>query len=183
MQTKWPRFERRRALLAAPLVLAPVLAVAWGLRRRVPTTLVVVRHADRAGSEDALSAAGRQRAEALAHALGAERLAAIYTSDTRRARDTAAPLARVLGLTPRVRPARDTSSLVSEIFSEHRGKRVLVVGHGNTVPQIIAAAGGPALPDLPENEFDHLFVMTGGVPWGRTELVHLRYGEGPGATG
>jgi broad specificity phosphatase PhoE len=174
---RWPRFEQRRRVLWVSIALLTALAFAWGLRSRVPTTLIVVRHADRAGSEDALSAAGGLRAEALAHTLGAEPLAAIYHSDTRRAQDTAAPLARVLGLTPLVRPARDTSNLVSEILAEHRGERVLVVGHSNTVPQIIAAAGGPALPDLPENEFDHLFVVTSAGLWGGTELMHLRYGQ------
>jgi ketosteroid isomerase-like protein len=37
---------------------------------------------------------------------------------------------------------------------------VLVVGHSNTVATIVAAAGGPKIPDLPDDEFDKLFVVT-----------------------
>jgi hypothetical protein len=55
---------------------------------------------------------------------------------------------------------------------------VLIVGHSNTVPQIIRAAGGPELPDLPENEFDNLFVLTACSCFGaRAHLVRLQYGQ------
>lgn len=49
-----------------------------------------------------LSVEGRQHAECVALRLRAERLDAIYVSPLRRTAQTAAPLARVLGLTPRV---------------------------------------------------------------------------------
>jgi broad specificity phosphatase PhoE len=124
------------------------------------TTLLVVRHADRDGNADALNAAGVARAQELVHAAEKAGLAAIYRSDTIRARDTAEPLASALGLTPIEYVAGDTGPLVDEIFATHRGQTVLVVGHSNTVPDIIEAAGGPALPDIDDLEFDNLFVLT-----------------------
>jgi broad specificity phosphatase PhoE len=176
-------FERRPRpllLVAAILVTSLAVAAAFVAARRLgcaaPTTLLVVRHADRAGRDDALSPEGQIRAAALARTLAKSELNAIYHSDTRRTRDTATPLAHALGLTPTVRPAAEVTSLVREIFSAHRGERVLVVGHGNTVPQIIAAAGGPELPDIAENEFDNLFLLTDCGCFARSaNLVHLRY--------
>jgi broad specificity phosphatase PhoE len=168
---------RRPLILIVLLVVAAALVAAGSLFCAPPTTLLIVRHADRAGRDDALSAAGLTRAAALVHAMARADLGAIYHSDTVRARDTAAPLAQALGLTPSVHPASDVPNLVGEILSEHRGERVLVVGHSNTVSQIIRAAGGPELPDIAESEFDNLFVLTVcGCLARRASLVHLAYG-------
>lgn len=179
-----PWLERRTALRLGALLLLLSSAtgglVALLSLRCAPTTLFVVRHADRAGSEDGLTAAGVERASALAHALAKEPLAAVYHSDTRRTRDTAAPLAHALGLAPLERPALAVDGLVREIFAEHRGERTLVIAHSNTAAQIIAAAGGPALPGIADDEFDDLFVLDacrclGGLV-GRASLHRLQYG-------
>jgi broad specificity phosphatase PhoE len=150
----------------------------WVLRCGEATTLVLVRHADRDGSRDALTADGVARSRALLHAVEKLGLAAVYHSDTVRARDTAVPLASALALATREHPAADVAGLLRDIFEQHRGQRVLVVGHGNTVPQIIAAAGGPELPDIAHDEFDDLFVLTTRRCGRRgTELSRLQYGE------
>jgi broad specificity phosphatase PhoE len=175
-----PWFERplRLWILAALVIVSCALAIGAWVLDAAPTTLLIVRHADRADRDDALSPRGTARAAALARALARANLRAIYHSDTSRARDTAAPLAALLGLTPKVRPARDTSGLVREILTEHRGEQVLIVGHSNTVPQMIRAAGGPDLPDLAEDAFDDLFVLTAvGRVGRRVTLVHLTYGD------
>lgn len=122
--------------------------------------LVLVRHADRDGQLDALTEDGRARARELAHVGVNAGLVAIYRSDTNRARDTAEPLATAAGLTPVVYPASDIESLVATIFADHRGKKVLIVGHSNTIPDIIEAVGGPVIPDIDDKEFDNLFVLT-----------------------
>jgi hypothetical protein len=86
-------------------------------------------------------------------------------------------VANALALATREHPAADVASLLRDIFDHHRGQSVLVVGHGNTVPQIIAAAGGPELPDIAHDEFDDLFVLTTcGCGGRRTELSRLQYG-------
>ena len=48
---------------------------------------------------------------------------------------------------------------VAAAVLKHPGKTVLVVGHGNTVPEIIATLGGPHLADICEQIYDKLFVM------------------------
>jgi len=123
------------------------------------TTLLVVRHADRVATQTALSPAGLVRSQELVHVGTKAGIRGIYQSDTDRSRQTAAPIATALGITPVELPANDVTALVTHIFANHRGQTVLVVGHSNTVPQIIAAVGGPLLADIPDNEFDNLFVV------------------------
>lgn len=132
----------------------------------LPDVVVLVRHAEKAaeaGSDPALSEAGEQRAQALAAALGGLRINAIITTPYRRTRDTAAPLARALGLTPqRVETRRgDTASHVQAVAEAVRAQTgaVLVVGHSNTVTPLLAALGGPTLAALCETSFHHVFVL------------------------
>jgi len=74
--------------------------------------LVLIRHAlplrveraDGAPADPPLSADGSAQARRLARAFAAERLAAVYASPLRRARETAAPLAAELGLEVRLEP-------------------------------------------------------------------------------
>jgi 2,3-bisphosphoglycerate-dependent phosphoglycerate mutase len=149
----------------------------WWVRCGPTTTLLIVRHADRMDSQDALSALGLARAQELVHVAAKAGVVGIYRSDTSRARDTAAPLAAALGLTPIVYPANDIMSLVNQIFADHSGSTVVVVGHSNTVPQIIAAAGGPSLANIDELEFDNLFILTNCRCRHRpATLVNLQYG-------
>jgi 2,3-bisphosphoglycerate-dependent phosphoglycerate mutase len=173
--------ENRRvfdfAWLAIVVVFVLGFCLWWWFRCGPATTFLIVRHADRNGSQDALSAAGLARAQEVIHTAEKAGVVAIYRSDTNRARDTAAPLAAALGLTPIVYPANDTAALVNQIFSDHRGSTVVVVGHSNTVPQIIAAAGGPSLANIDDLEFDNLFILTNCRCWHRpATLVNLQYG-------
>jgi len=166
----------RLGVLVAVAVVIPI-GLLWWFWCGQATTLVLVRHADRDGQLDALTAAGTARAQELAHVGMKAEFAAIYRSDTNRARDTAAPLATATGLTPVVYPANDVVPLVDDIFADHRGQKVFVVGHSNTVPDIIEAAGGPALPDIDDGEFDNLFVLTVcRCGRRRVTLLNLEYG-------
>ena len=142
------------------------------------TTLVLVRHADRVATETNLSAAGLARAQELVHVGAKADIRGVYQSDTDRSRQTAAPLASSLSITPVEIPANDVTALVNHILANHRGHTVLVVGHSNTVPQIISMVGGPLLPDLADNEFDNLFVVDVCQCgwWRRAKVVNLQYG-------
>jgi broad specificity phosphatase PhoE len=170
-------FRRWYLVAALAVVAASAVAVGYWWRCSAPTTLLIVRHADRAGTRDELDAAGVLRAKDLVRVVERAGISAIYHSNTARARDTAAPLALALGLAPIERSATDVAGLVAAILDDHRGQHVLVVGHSNTVPQIINAAGGPALPDLEHEEYDGLFVLTRCGCWRHeTALVRLQYG-------
>lgn len=142
-------------------------------------TLLIVRHADRVPNQDALSGPGVTRAQELVHVVQKGGISGVYHSDTMRTRQTAEPTATTLSV-PRVEiPAAEVEALIQHIEANHpRGATVLVVGHSNTVPQIIARAGGPTIPDLADNEFDNLFVLERCTCrwWGAAKLVNLQYG-------
>ena len=118
----------------------------------------LVRHAEKLDSskDTRLSPKGEERAKALAAKLKDAGVTAIYTSEFRRAQETAKPLADALGLTPKVHPASDSKGLVELLKKE--GGRALVVGHANTVPEIVRMYGGK-LGELREDEFDGLFLV------------------------
>jgi phosphohistidine phosphatase SixA len=132
-------------------------------------TVFLVRHAEKADkSEDPpLSKAGVARAEKLATMLRDSGIRAIFVTQYRRNAETAAPLARLLNVTPQVVPSGDVAALVDKIKAE-KG-RVLVVGHVDTVPKILAALGAPTTLTLTDADYDNLFVLAA------TTLVRLHF--------
>lgn len=138
--------------LIAPLALAALVATPLA-QREADTVVLVVRHAEKsAPSGDVpLSAAGESRAQALV-AIGREAgVSAVITTQFQRTRQTAAPLATALGITPEVIDvkggvAEHVAGIAQAIKTRHAGRTVLVVGHSNTVPAIVTALGGPKLP-------------------------------------
>jgi len=126
---------------------------------------MLVRHAEREDGQSlmdvsvdpSLSSVGRARAEKIAELLRESEISAIFTTEYRRTQETAEPLARVLKLTPVVVPASRTDTLVRKLKRWPSGT-VLVVGHTDTVPQIIRSFGGPAV-QIEAGEYDSLFSL------------------------
>ncbi|WP_321474211.1 phosphoglycerate mutase family protein [uncultured Paludibaculum sp.] len=142
------------------------------------TTIYVVRHADRApGNDDPpINETGQQRAKALARFLTDAPLTAIYVTEAVRTQQTAAPTAATHHLRPVIVDAKDTTSLMRRIRQEvPAGKSALVVGHRATVPVIVQALGGGAVPPLGSSEVDRLTAVTC-WPDGRCALQSFRYG-------
>ncbi len=133
-------------------------------------SVYVMRHLDTpAGQQDPdLLPEGRRAAEALAAWFQAERPAAIYISDYKRTRQTVAPLAARLGLTPNLYDPRDTPGLIARVRTEHGV--VLVVGHSNTVPDIIAALGGTRPAPLVHEDFGDIWRV---APGGGTARMRI----------
>jgi broad specificity phosphatase PhoE len=131
--------------------------------------VIVVRHAERAddgasaatsmaGSPDPeLSEVGKARAQKLATMLADAGVVAIYTTEYRRTKDTAAPLAAGTGVKAEVVLARESAALIEKIKS-HKNGAVLVVGHSNTVPAIVKALGGTALA-MADDEYDSMYFV------------------------
>jgi broad specificity phosphatase PhoE len=173
------RFPIRAALALALAMFAPATAPAAPAAAApdtATTTVVLVRHAEKdtnwAGADQPLSAAGLLRARELARALGEVRFSTIFVTPWARTRQTAEPLARQLGDSLTVIDAIDET--VRRV-REHRGETVLVVGHSNTVPQIVAGLMGAAAPESLSAGYDDLFVLT--LSSGRRPaLLRLRYG-------
>lgn len=172
----------RVALLLA-LALAGTCGAVAAADGTLPPIVFVVRHAEKSTPANEppvpLSPAGSQRAERLAALLKDAGVTSVWATDTVRARDTAAPLARERGLEVRVYPVRDASDQVSaapliDALRKDGGAAALVVGHSNTVPKILAALGVANPPDIPDAEYDNLFVVSTGTTGGAV-AVRLRY--------
>lgn len=160
--------------LAAAMIL--VLAVPAAAQQAV----FVVRHAERAdtsagaapmmASDPDLSEAGKARAQSLAVALKDAGITAIYTTEYKRTRQTAEPLAKALGIEPTVVPARDMPGLIEKVKSA--AGNVLVVGHSNTVGDVIGRLGAAEPVKVEDSEYDNLFVLVKGE---KPALVRLHF--------
>lgn len=120
----------------------------------------VMRHLQKAdGPDPALSAEGQRNAQRLARWFRRDPPAAIYVSTTRRARETAAPLAAGLGLTMRDYDPSDTPALIAAVTREPG--TVLIVGHSNTVPEIVERLGGTRPPGLTDDQYGDIWHVSG----------------------
>jgi len=140
--------------------------------------VIVVRHAEKADQspDTALSAKGRARAKALADLLRAAGVTHIITSEFRRSQETAAPLAKALGLTAEQVPARDLPALVARLHALDPASIVVIVGHSNTIPPMLAVLGWPNTLDLHDGDYDDVFVLAP-HPGQRASMVRLKYGQ------
>jgi broad specificity phosphatase PhoE len=151
--------------------------------------IVLVRHAEKGPGPDKdppLTPAGAQRAQDLRVALRNAGVTAIITTQYRRTKETAQPLADAQGIKPReisVDPD-DLASHVDAVTAFVRRQMagvLLIVGHDNTVPALIGALGGPQLPDLCASSFGHLFVLF--LISGKLVQTHYGAADPPGGPG
>jgi broad specificity phosphatase PhoE len=154
----------------------------------MPALVVLVRHAEKAANpkdDPPLTKAGKERAQALVEALKDTKVTAIITSDAQRTRETAQPLAEALGLKPVVVALGRSGAKAhaDAVFTELRrlpGGVVVVVDHSDSIPLIIAALGGPHMPEIASKEYANFFVLTPGPSGAR--LVRARYGAPDGGS-
>jgi carboxypeptidase T len=123
-----------------------------------------------------LTEEGRQRAEQLRDILAPLRVTAVYSTDTNRTRQTAQPTAAALDLDVLLYE-RPSSQQCRRWLEQHRNANVLIVGHSNTVGDIVNGLGVPGDFQI-GNTYDHLFVVS--VTEERATVVVLRYGEPSG---
>ncbi len=127
-----------------------------------PTTVYLVRHAEKAdatSSDPALSPAGQARAQSLSHVLTQAGIDAVYVTEFQRTQMTGAPTALANGVTTAQYAAADTGPVVADILANHIGQEILLVGHSNTVDDLLDELGVPGQPELAETTFDRLFVV------------------------
>lgn len=161
------------------LLAASALAAVFGTAgAAAQQAVIVVRHAEKAdqSSDALLSAEGLIRARALAQLLAASGVTHVVTSEYRRTRETARPLAEMLKLTPETVPARDVPALVARLRALEARATALVVGHSNTIPPILRALGWADPPEIGDGDYDDVFVL---VPRDgqRPSVVRLTYGR------
>ena len=149
-------------------------------------TVILIRHAEKKiepeNKDPDLSPAGLARAQELVRMFGDTGIGAIYATQFKRTQQTVKPLADKLGLPVTQVDAKKTTELVKQIRARNAGQVVFVAGHNNTVPEIIAALGGPQLPIIPETEFDNLYIVTVRGN-GSAKLLKMKYGSPIPASG
>ena len=142
--------------------------------------IFLVRHAEQSVETDdpELTEAGKKRAQALASVLKDVGINVIYTTDRRRAIQTAEPLEKSLNIESKRLPLRDVDGLVARLREQGDHDRILVVNHSLALPRIMKGLGYPAEITIPLNEYDNLFVL---VPKsdGSPSLLRLRYYAAP----
>ena len=140
------------------------------------STIFVVRHAERAdtkaapASDPGLSDLGHVRAASLATTLKDARISTIVVTEFKRTQETAAPLAKALGISTTTIKANDTTGLMATLRQAEGN--VLVIGHSNTVPEIIKSLGVTTPVSVGAEDFDNLFIVTSQQP--RT-VIQLHY--------
>ena len=155
------------AVLGALLVLGAACASS-GAGDGATSVVYLARHGETVGSGAArhLSEAGERRAAALADRLAAAGVIRVYSTGFPRTRQTAAPLARRLGARVEIYDPRDLEGLARRLV-DGRGT-VLVVGHSNTTPELVALLGGEPGEPIAHDEHDRLYRVE--LPSGETAV-------------
>lgn len=157
-----------RMLGALSLALALLAPCAYAAE---PAIVYVVRHAEKTGNDGDpdLTPRGHARAAAIAAILRKAGISRVYTTKTARTRQTAAPAAKALGLPVREYDARQPAPMVAEVKAG--GGHTLVVGHSNTVPQLVSLFGGAPGADIGDDEYDRLYQLIVGADGSVTTVL------------
>ena len=181
-ETEVPKSGLRTVLVFSMLfaILGAVVVFAYfATFRRPVTTVILIRHAEKNiepnNPDPDLSPAGQARAQELVHMFGDTGINAIYATQYKRTQQTVKPLADRLGLPITQVNSKNTVDLLAQIRAQHSGQIIFIAGHNNTVPEIVAALGGPTYPVIPETEFDNLYIVTV-YRTGKARVVKLKYG-------
>ncbi len=176
--------RRQRRIQVVTIYIAIAIGLAWFFESQATTTIIFVRHAEKAaisGDDPSLSEAGILRVAELTRQLtDADVVAgidAIYATPFKRSQETAQPIADALNLPIRTYEDADTTDVLDKILKKHKGKIILVVGHSNTLPVLIANLGASKnVPRIAEGEYDNIYIVS--IPWfGKTKTIRLRFGE------
>ncbi len=175
--------RRRRRAITLLTYIAVVFLLAWYFESQGTTTIVFVRHADvdqpMLLEDQPLNAAGRARAEELADYL--ERIDvvagpnAIYSSPLKQTQQTAAPLAKRLGIEIQVADPYDVVGFMKNVLFEHKREIILIVTHADIIaPLVEELHGSKNLAEIAPDEYDKLYIVT--IPWfGKVKTLQVSY--------
>ena len=146
-----PRLLTLLALLLS--MISPAIALA------APDMIYLVRHGEKTPDEKdpALTAQGRQRAQNIATMLAKTGIAHIFSTPTNRTRQTAQPLAQARGLPVQEYDPRVPKTLVEKV--KGLSGPVLVIGHSNTLSELVRLFGGQPGTEIADNEYDRVYQL------------------------
>ena len=145
--------------------------------------VVLVRHAEKCktdGRDPALTDFGVQRAHDLARAIEYLEIDRIYSTPFKRTTETARPSSETFGVEIDITPlSKSLIADVAEAVKNDDRNSILVVGHSNTTTRVVNELVGTNLPDIEDEDYDHLFVVS--LPdSGTASLQRFRYGAESG---
>ena len=143
------------------------------------TTFILVRHAEKTDStpNTELSENGKQRAQALAKLLSKVNIDAIYTTPLKRTQQTVKIVAEQNNLMINSYEIdAKFRSFTDDLSKKYAGKTILLVGHSNTLPVNIERLTNKKL-DIPESEFDNVFIIQVYLKDNSINMLQLKYGE------
>ncbi len=143
------------------------------------TTIVLVRHAEKVenGTKNpTLTKEGAVRSIQLAYMLRADSIAGVFSTNYERTIKTAEPTANFHELPVKKYSPEDHEAFIDNLLMQYRGKKVLVVGHSNTVPKILEILTGKSFDNIEHYMYNDLFVVTT-VNKREGQLLHLKYGQ------
>jgi 2,3-bisphosphoglycerate-dependent phosphoglycerate mutase len=148
---------------------------------KAQTTVWIVRHAEKdmknpSDPDPALSLDGQDRAKDLAALLQTKRVLAVYSTPFKRTRLTAEPAAYGHGVKVQTYDPADPAALAATVLRQHKGGSVLIVGHSNTVLELVEAFGiKRPIRALADDEYDYVFTVT--VQGNSLHLLTSQYGK------
>lgn len=142
-----------------------ILLLGAGLCGSCGRTYYIVRHAEKAAPGPSMSgdvpltAEGEERARRLSFLLQKKAIRHVFSTATIRTRSTAAPTAQYFGLAVETYGPRPDSAFIRRL--RHLHGHTLVVGHSNTVDDLVNLLAGKKLvqSDLPDDEYNKLFIV------------------------
>ena len=151
-------------IASALLTIAGCASNAAGIRAPSGVTYTVVRHAEKTTDDPrdpSLSSAGQARADALAKRFSTTRLSAAYATEFKRTQQTALPAATASGIAITTYDAsQPAADFVAQLRRAHARGNVLVVGHSNTVPDIVAALCACTVAPLDESRYGNVYEVS-----------------------
>ena len=127
-------------LLSSLIILGFAGGDVFAQKRKI--TIILVRHAEKdisdggTSSDPNLSAEGRLRAQRFARLIKKYKPRRIYSTNYKRSVQTVAPLSERRKLRIQLYDPQKLSELAAQITSFKKGRRIVIVGHSNTVPAL-----------------------------------------------
>ncbi|MFA6276547.1 MAG: phosphoglycerate mutase family protein [Pedobacter sp.] len=163
------------------LILLIVLLGQQNLSAQKTVKVWVVRHAEKLTDDPKdkdpdLSPEGKERAEALMKELKGEKIDSIFATNYKRTKLTGFPLADKIGISVKTYNPEDQKTLAKQLIINAKGKNILIVGHSNTVLEIVEAFGAKKpVKGLTDDDYDYLFEVT--VKGDKADVKVSRYGK------
>jgi len=160
------------------VVLPALLISQFAAAQQGTRTIFLVRHAEKtsAAPDAVLTPAGEKRAQCLASTLKEAGIKQIFVTEAKRTQQTAAPLAAALKIAPTVVAGKDPNALIRDLLYSGGGN-ILVVGHSDTLPFVLARIKAGTVAPIADNEYDRMFITTV-IEGSATQASTLHYCEG-----